>query len=418
MNDPPVPIEVVPTSLAFTDQRRSIVWGDHESAYGMVTDLDWHLTAFGYVSDAALTLARTGAAIFLADRAVSRNELRQRREIHLIVPVPDPDLANTAAAVVAELAGFVTGDDWLIEFEDDPTERPEGVVKNFEASEVSLLSGGLDSFCGALIGGVGDRLFLSHSDASVVKYSQNQAIPHIPGFAPKNHVPVRLAARKPFNREASRRSRSILFMALGVALAETAKAPTLEVPENGFTSLNPPLAANRGGVLTTRSTHPYTFHLATAVLAALGLAIDLRNPYEWTTKGELISMAVDAVGADLVQAGLAHTMSCAKSNMILKHKRFGHNCGLDYACIVRRAGIRASGIADTTPYESERADIGDAVLDLRRRDVAAVELAKLGEPSISALVAKCGPFPPRYDHERALDLWKRGHNELVDLPLP
>lgn len=423
MTSTPVPIELVSELSMATPQRRSIVWGDHRTGHGVVTDLDWHLTAFGEIPPGALTLARTGAAIFLADRATRRNELRQRRQIHLIVPVPDPDLAKNAADSLAALARFVTGDDWLFEFEPDSSPiADETAEPKFAAmlpvNEVSLLSGGLDSYCGALIGGVTDRLFLSHSDASVIKFSQNNTIGQIPGFrADEQHVTVRFAARQGFNREPSRRSRSILFMAFGVALAATAKADTLEVPENGFTSLNPPLAANRGGVLTTRSTHPYTFHLTKQVIEDLELSVVLRNPYEWSTKGELVAAAVNAVGAATVKAGMKDTMSCAKSNLILKGKTFGRNCGLDYACIVRRAGIQAAGLADTTVYECHTAGLVGDVRAARAKDVRAVELAMLETPSMTKLLASCGPFPPGYDHERALDLWRRGHDEICNLDL-
>lgn len=329
-----------------------------------------------------------------------------------------PQLVEFSLGPLAALASFVTGDSWTIEFEPDPSAIASPSDRLFEADEVSLLSGGLDSFCGALIGGTENRLFLSHNDASVIKYSQNQSIGLIPGLEPEQHVDVRLAARHRFNREASRRSRSILFMAIGVALADAAGASTLEIPENGFTSLNPPLASNRGGVLTTRSTHPYTFHLAKVVLEDLGIAVALRNPYEWATKGELVALAVNAAGNDAVSAGMSNTLSCAKSNLILKGKTYGRNCGLDYACIVRRAGIRAAGITDTTVYECDTASLRQQVIDHRRKDVAAVKFARQGEPSIAKLAAGCGPFPPGYDFDRAIDLWKRAQLELRDLPLP
>jgi hypothetical protein len=418
MSATPVPIEMVPTHDTSTDHRRTLVWGDHNSGSGMVSSHDWHFSGFGRMSDAALTLARTGSAIFLADRAVRRNELRQRREINLIVKVPDPALGAAAASSLQLLAGFVTGDEWHIEFEPDECERDSVPDQHFEAGEVSLLSGGLDSFCGALIGGVDDRLFLSHSDATVIKYSQNQAIPWIPGFDVDKHVEVRLAARAQFNREPSRRSRSILFMTLGVALADAAGATALEVPENGFTSLNPPLASNRGGVLTTRSTHPYTFHLANAVLADLELNVALRNPYEWTTKGELVALAVNSAGESVVQSGMARTLSCAKTNLVMKGKTFGRNCGLDYACIVRRAGILAAGIDDTTTYECDTPGLEQLIIDARRKDIAAVRLAQRTLPSVASLAANCGPFPPGYDLDLGLDLWNRAHRELRDLPLP
>lgn len=408
---------MVPDEASASAYRKTIVWGDHESGHGVTTDLDWHFSQFGKLSDGALTLARVGSAIFLADRTVTRNDLRQQRQIHLIVPIPDVDLANAAREQFTGLANFVTGDDWRFKFEHDPTEPPD-VDRRYEADEVALLSGGLDSFCGALIGGTTDRLFLAHNDASVIKYSQNNSFDWIPHLDEARHVSVRLTARRPFNREPSRRSRSILFMALGVALADAAGARTLEVPENGFTSLNPPLAANRGGVLTTRSTHPLSFHLATDLIRALQLSTVLSNPYEWLTKGELIRNAAAVVGPRVVEDGAAHTLSCAKSNLILRGKTYGRNCGLDYACVVRRAGMLASGLNDKTLYECHTPGLEQLVLDRRIHDVKAVRLALASTPSVARLATSCGPFPPEYDYESGLDLWKRGRDEIAALPLP
>ena len=57
------------------------------------------------------------------------------------------------------------------------------------------------------------------------------------------------------------------------------------MPENGFTSLNVPLAANRGGVLTTRSTHPWTFTLLLRVLDGLGLSVAVDEPVRVLDQG-------------------------------------------------------------------------------------------------------------------------------------
>lgn len=412
-----VPIELIPSGATSTPYRRTVTWEEGHPSGGIESNLDPWLTGFGTPCIAALTLARVGVAAFIADRAMSRNALHQRRHIELVVQVPDPDLGEQAAASLQKLLHFVTGDDWNLGFEHDNTERPVATPK-WQSAEVALLSGGLDSYCGALIGGTADRLFLSHSDASVIQHSQSTAAQHIPGYDRDQHARVRLAAKAPFNREPSRRSRSILFIALAVALADATGATTVEVPENGFTSLNPPLAANRGGVLTTRSTHPSTFALAEQVLASLNLAIELRNPYEWHTKGELIAAAADHVGADRVTDGLAHTLSCAKSNLILKDSGSGRNCGLDYACIVRRAGVAASGLTDASAYVCQNPKLADAVAELRRADIEAVKLSLSRPPSIRSLVAGCGPFPSGYDYERALGLWKRGRDELAAVPLP
>jgi len=411
------PIELIPPGIERTAHRRSIVWSPGDDAAGFATDHDCYLTQFGAPGNGALTFARVGVGAFLADRAIRRNELRQRRQITLIVRVPDPDLGAAATNDLASLLRFVTGDDWDLRFEKDTTERPS-VRRLRSVDEVALLSGGLDSYCGAVLGGTTRRLFLSHADAPVITHSQHTAVDHIPQFDPDNHFRVRLAATKPFSVEPSRRSRSILFMALAVALADASGAVRVEVPENGFTSLNPPLAANRAGVLTTRSTHPMTFELASRAVNALGIQVTLQNPYEWCTKGELVALAVQATGEEQVTGGIASTLSCAKTNVILPGSGAGRNCGLDYACLVRRAGVRAAGIADSTDYLCDDPALLPGLADLRRSDIEAVRLALPRPPSVAALAGESGPFPPGYDYDRAVDLWRRGIGELSALTLP
>ena len=412
------PIELIADGHHPTYQRQTIRWTSGGRSDGIATDLDPWLRGFGTPSIASVTLARLGVGVFVADRAIRRNPLRQCRDLDLILKVPDPDLAYGAKANIRRLLEFVTGDHWRLRFEPDTAEQPPPAPHAGEYREVALLSGGLDSFCGALIGGTSGRLFLSHSDAPVIRHSQKRAIRHLPGFDTEDHTTIRLAAKEQFANEPSRRSRSVLFVALAVALADARGANTVEVPENGFTSLNPPLSANRGGVLTTRSTHPMTFVLAARALADLGLTVRIRNPYEWLTKGELIKRAVTEVGEQAVRDAIPSTLSCSKSNLVLPGSGFGRNCGLDYACLVRRAAVRAAGIEDRSDYVSNQLDIAADVVALRRNDIEAVKGFLDEEPAIPALAARCGPFPDGYDYDRALRLWNRGRNDLAAIELP
>lgn len=414
-----VPLELISVADTPTAQRRTAVWQADDGSGGIETNLDPWLTSMGRGSDAAITLARIGVGAFIADRATTRNKLRQRREIHLVVRVPDPDLASQATDSVLQLLEFVTGDDWQITFEHDTTERSTAKSSAIgQSDQVALLSGGLDSFCGALLNDPSAQLFLSHSDAPVTKHSQNLATAEIPGFIPNRHFQVRLKASDPFDKEPSRRSRSILFVALAVALADAKDIATVEIPENGFTSLNPPLAANRGGVLTTRSTHPTSFEYAKQVLNDLQLRVRLTNPYEWDTKGELLKRARDEHGDHVISRGLATTLSCAKVNLVLPNSGSGRNCGLDYACLVRRGAAIAAGIQDTSNYACHEPHLADSIAELRRADIQAVKSALLETPTIIQLLSRCGPFPDNYNYQRALDLWTRGKDELASIPLP
>lgn len=415
-------IELLPSGNAGTSGFRTVEWASPEdrTASHLNASVGPWLKEFGQPSDATVGLARTSVAVFLADRLVPRNELRQERDIELRVPVSDPSGLMAASGELDALLRWLTGDRWTLVFVQDETPRPTEARVRQAVAEVSLLSGGLDSFCGALAKGVGGRLFLSHWDASVIRHSQKGAIGWMAGCGlSPNVLSVQLAPPPRTGREPSRRSRSFLFMGLAVALADAVGARTIEVPENGFTSLNVPLAANRGGVLTTRSTHPCTMRMMDRVLAALGLSVELSNPYEFLTKGELIQKAVDAGDAGLVEDGLVHTLSCGKTNPMLRGKGFGNNCGLDYACVVRRGAVLAAGLTDNTSYLVNilADEQQEELIKQRQGDISAVKLALARGASMDALVS-LGGFPGDYDLERALAVWERGLEELGRVPLP
>jgi hypothetical protein len=72
-------------------------------------------------------------------------------------------------------------------------------------------------------------------------------------------------------------------LSLGIAVASSIGTKSLIVPENGYTGINLPLRPNRGGALSTRSTHPETFRRVAEILPRLNVTIS--NPFEWMTKG-------------------------------------------------------------------------------------------------------------------------------------
>lgn len=416
-------IELAPLGATPTPGFRTVEWAptterlDHH----LDTRVGPWLEEFGRPSAIAVSLARTAVGVFVADRLARRNELRQQRDLTLRVAVPDAESMSRVNPDLRHLLRWLTGDRWELEFLHDEGKRPDPTAAYPRSSHVSLLSGGLDSFCGALINGVNDRLFLSHSDAPVIRHSQTETVDWMKrrGSEP-SQVNVRLAPPADAGVEPSRRSRSFLFIGLAVALADAIGATSVEVPENGFTSLNVPLAANRGGVLTTRSTHPWTFVLLQRVVDGLGLPVALSNPYEFFTKGELAAAASRAVGTEVFADGLIHTLSCAKTNVMLRGSGSGVGCGLDYACVLRRGAIAAAEVPDTTPYLAltlNQPELNE-LISLRRADIQAMKLALLRTPSIEGLLGAGGSFPDGYDFDRAVDLWRRGLEEirLVDLP--
>jgi hypothetical protein len=334
----------------------------------------------------------------------------------------DPEPWRPLLDPLADLLHWVSGDFWQVEVSDERSSQPAANATPQERAEVvALLSGGLDSFCGAILADPdADRLLLSHADNTLVKGAQKRAnawlSAHRPLPFPTHRVEVTQRGPK---REASSRSRSLLFLALAVAAADAAGATRVEVPENGFTSLNPPLASNRGGALSTRSTHPTTLHRFSGLLQGLGIVARVTDPFSDLTKGEFLSRA-GAVAGDAFPQGAAETLSCGK----LDGARYrggdaNKHCGLCLPCIVRRGAFLAAGVPDETMYLHERlrGEARKKLLANRSDDVTAVRWAvEHGIDDVALLAA--GPYPPGYDLDSALNLCERGLAELAAVPLP
>jgi hypothetical protein len=189
----------------------------------------------------------------------------------------------------------------------------------------------------------------------------------------------------------------------------------------GFTSLNPPLGANRGGVWTTRSTHPHTIELFQAVLAAASLGVMLVNPYQGRTKGELVAAAAaqaKATGLKKFKSALADTQSCAKADGRFYGGSPLDNCGLCFACVVRRGGVLAALGTDPTPYlcDTLARSNRDELAERRRSDINAIRSVIARGVDHANLIAT-GPFGDM-PLDEAQDLCDRSVKELELVPLP
>jgi hypothetical protein len=141
--------------------------------------------------------------------------------------------------------------------------------------------------------------------------------------------------------ELSLRSRSVLYLALGLAAA-AAFGPEIPVviPENGWVSLNPPLTLNRLGSYSTRTTHPDFLERLAGLWRRAGLAHPLVNPYQGLTKGELLE---GCRNRDLLQKLGRRTVSCARPVVSRWQGRPMGACGYCYPCLLRRAALDRLG---------------------------------------------------------------------------
>ncbi|WP_131807095.1 hypothetical protein [Mycobacteroides abscessus] len=386
-----------------------------------MTDLDWNLSSFGAVSSAARDLARIAVAAYLADRTEKRSPAYFSRRMEIVVHLDEPArFLSPAGRRLVDLLAWLTGDAWTLTpaVNGSPAAQCEARVE--EQDEVMLLSGGLDSMCGAVAAfdSQSTRLHLGHRDQTgAVVHSQETLAAALQEWNP-SFMWQRLRLVPRVSNENSTRTRSLLFMALAVAAATASSAPRVVVPENGFTSLNLAMLPSRGGALSTKSTHPWTFGEINALVKELGLNIVLENPYSAVTKGALLRTAYNAAGKhgeDMLSIA-AKTISCSKLDGGLGYRGGSPNvnCGLCIACLVRRGAFIGAGLADTTDYLLERitAEARIKLINARHADIWAVQTWGTRTPTIDDLMVSA-PWPPGTDYNAMLAVVEAGRAELL-----
>lgn len=315
-------------------------------------------------STEAIDLMNAAIGAYIADLRVPRGESEDgwTREIALHIAVHDVERWNGCIEIFTELLSFLTGDNWIVSVRrlnvsSSPAQRQQRKAKP-QIDTVCLFSGGLDSFVGAidqleqrgtiaLVGhhgrGTGSTS-LSQTNALAIlrKHYREENTPFFKFWiAPPSHISERT--------ESTTRARSILFFALGIAAATGLEEARLVVPENGFISLNVPLTSSRLGSFSTRTTHPYLIHLLRNLLHRLGITVEIDLPYRFLTKGELLHECANRVVAE---EGLPATMSCShpSASRFIQARDPNIHCGYCVPCLVRRAAVSASGLADSTRY--------------------------------------------------------------------
>jgi hypothetical protein len=288
-------------------------------------------------------------SVVAADEACLRGQSPDgwTRQIELTVSVVDSAFWTSQVAVIQEALRFVTGDIWRVEFVDGgflPT--PPKPAKLRPEDIVSLLSGGMDSLIGAIdLVAAGRRPLLV---SQIAKGDKKDQLRFAKAIAPSSlHVQMNHNAKHVGWSERSQRGRSLVFFGFGVLVAtclaryNAGERVELIVPENGFISLNVPLTPLRLGSLSTRTTHPHYLAKIQALLDEAGLNVQLRNPYQLKTKGEMLEDCSDQA---LLKKLVGSSTSCGR------YARTAFTqCGRCVPCLVRRASFHRWGVTDPTP---------------------------------------------------------------------
>lgn len=306
-----------------------------------------------------LTIA---AVVYGIDKAVSRETHAEddwTRDLNVTIPLSDPKIWRPVASALSDCVSFVTGDVWKIRFTESPRPLVQKRIRRrrikflpLAGDAAALFSGGLDSFVGAVDwlkkNREGKLLLVGHHDRAVKGPKADQLA--LVGLL-KRRFPMRVdslqlrVGLKEKGDEISFRSRSFLFLAIACYAAEKlGPSCPIIVPENGAIALNPPLTSSRRGACSTRTAHPNFLRQVQTILEDVGLDHSITNPYEFATKGELLSACK---APSILKEAYKTTVSCAKSghNYHWEH-RTAKSCGRCVPCLLRRAALHAVGLDD------------------------------------------------------------------------
>ncbi len=312
------------------------------------------------INPTALDLVLFALAIYGCDRAAAREETDDRwtRRFALEMPVTDPAVWNAAKPVAERTISFLTGDECQIDFVASDQEILgkdfRKAKRNFRqrttasGSTASLFSGGLDSLIGA-IDWLEDHparsITLSGAydpDAEPASSDQSRLFDDL--SLPYSERMHRLTSRmgiRGTGEESTYRSRSFCFVAFGVLAAQFIDEPArLLIPENGSIALNYPLTPARSGSLSTRTVHPFFLQQLRELLSAVSLACELKNPYEFKTKGEMVK---ECRNEKLLKFAYEHSVSCGNRKRFKIHVpgATAKHCGYCVPCLFRRAALHS-----------------------------------------------------------------------------
>jgi len=273
------------------------------------------------------------------------------RQITLHLPVSGEwlPLANR----LEQALNFLTGDDWTLKLRETPLDL--GInrewLHSWSPDGVMLFSGGLDSLVGALdFLESGQRLILvSHYDfGQLASIQQNLTAALMGHYGAERVQHLGLRVQFPEAPELTLRSRSLLYLALGLTAAAAFKHGTpLIIPENGWISLNPPLTGNRLGSYSTRTTHPYFLEQLISLWQDADCATPLLNPYQELTKGEMVR---GCRNRELLKELFRLSVSCARPVVSRWQGETAGSCGYCYPCLMRRAALHALGWDEGEDY--------------------------------------------------------------------
>jgi len=363
-------------------------------------------------------------ATYVADKAYKRSAAEDGWTRELIISVPMSSDFGPAVPIFLDGLRFLSGDYWRIETrtEEASIGARTDYKDDFIADAVCLFSGGTDSLTGAinLLEDGKSLILVSHfesgADAGVQTTLAHQLMTTY-GSKQVRHLSIKVCSAD--SQERSTRSRSFLFIALGLMTASAfGDEVPVYIPENGFIGINVPLAGSRQGSYSTRTTHPAYMGRVRQGLQTASIGHKIVNPFARCSKGQVLRSCKNPAR---LKELLPLTLSCAKAGGLrFKCHPPNQNCGFCYPCLVRRAALHTIDADDPNSYVYDAIGSPDVLrADPPAKDLRcvlqAVSRYRRSSRSLLLEILKSGSISPVEKPFELIDPIEKGFEELVAL---
>lgn len=303
-----------------------------------------------------------GISIFALDKRINRRLFKDcwTREISVSIPVLNENVWNKTKDQWNKILCFLSGDIWDVNFRQcfkqySKRDNPNRIHLHIEKCDcVSLFSGGLDSYCGAikLLEDGKSPCLIGHNEYPKLRKKQqefvdcfqsiydNQMVKFI-SFSANSRAPKDMQGKKLVGAENTSRGRSLLFLSAAISIAGILGDTVLVyIPENGFIGLNIPLTNSRKGTCSTRTTHPHFIKGLQDILQSVGIRNPIINFFAFSSKREIVDSVKDTKA---FKTHYMDTISCSHP-CLARYNKKGHNeypinCGYCYPCLIRKSSL-------------------------------------------------------------------------------
>ncbi|HKZ52135.1 MAG TPA: hypothetical protein VJ085_02520 [Candidatus Acidoferrales bacterium] len=321
-------------------------------------------------SPIVLDLLELASYLYVADTSIPRGchdpfGDAWYRTIHIVIPVREASCWKRVQKPLEELLTFLSGDAQItLDFQPYTGKPPSGQTYiDFPetdagykgANTVVLFSGGIDSLAGASqeisVGMV--PLLVSHRSAAMRVATQSSLVRQLQAGDPTKVYALNMWVNRMGRGQAdvNQRLRSFLYLSLAFAIAQQLRVENILYCENGISSFNLPLAADRIGSRSTRTTNPRVLCTFEALMnQVLQTQISLHNPFLFLSKADVMARIVAVGNGNLIGSAV----TCART---IRAKRGTPNCGTCYQCIMRRFASEQRNLQHYDPVRVYAKDI-------------------------------------------------------------